>query len=195
MNRVYFFGDRSVPGDEHRGHYLYLPVPGRRGAGVGWTGDPFGATPWTGEELDQGLLLAKEQRGRSDERDQTQGLARLCHRNGWTALSLWDRTGDPRGGSNSAIVAEGLHDFDTMVKLFAETFPALWARITGAGPVVSHPSNPRPEPAQLRVPALELRIVDVPADCAIVPGTNYVIELEPEPENAPGEAARRRRSL
>lgn len=191
MNRVYFFGDRSIPSYSHCGHFLY--EPNGRGYVRGFTGSEDTTTPWKLVELDQGLLVAADQRGCTDERDQVQGLARLHHRDGWTALSLWDRTGDRRSGSNSAIVVEGVHGFDAMVALFEQTFPVLWARITGGGAVVSHPSNPRPEPPRLRVPAVEVRIAETPADFAIVPGTSHVIELEPEESS--GEATRRRSTL
>jgi len=59
---------------------------------------------------------------------QRQGLAKLHHKDGWTAIGFWDRTGDTRGNSNSNFIARGTHTFDEMVKLAAEAYPLLWKR-------------------------------------------------------------------
>lgn len=155
MTRVYFFGCAAVPEDDGAGHFLY--GQGHSAAGIRTVyRDESKETPWTVQELDCGLLEGPRQKTRvySPGEPQTQGMARLVHKDGWTALSLWDRTGDGRGNSNSALLVEGLYSFGQMTALFEKTFPVLWARITGAGPVTSHPSNPRPAPA----PAVEIPV-------------------------------------
>lgn len=142
--RVYFFGDASGPGYEHRGHYLY--EPGYSAAGTRWAVREPRVGPWKVETFDTGMLdpMALEHRWRDD---QIQSQARLHHLDGWTALSMWDRTGDPRYACNSTLIAEGTLDFNQMEALFATTFPVLWERINGAAAVTSHPSNPRHAPA------------------------------------------------
>lgn len=65
-----------------------------------------------------------------DEKDQEQGRARLHLIAGWTVLAFWDRSGDRRGGSNSAFLAEGKFTFDEMCALARQHFPSVWTRIT-----------------------------------------------------------------
>ena len=67
------------------------------------------------------------------ERRQPQGVARLHHVDGWTVLAWWDRSGDSRGGSNSAFVAEGTLGAGVIATLGAVAFPGIWARIEAAG--------------------------------------------------------------
>lgn len=67
-----------------------------------------------------------------DTNDQEQGLGRLHHVAGWTVLAFWDRSGDTRGSSNSAFLAEGELSFEEMRDLAQEHFPSIWTRITNA---------------------------------------------------------------
>ncbi len=108
--RVYFFGCRGRPG-----HYLQRAD----GYHEHWSKRPV---PWTDNELD--TYLAPK------GRPQKQGPALVHHRNGWTALAFWDRTGDGRGNSNSAVIAEGTHDFGAMVTIMQEQLPWLAERLT-----------------------------------------------------------------
>lgn len=64
--------------------------------------------------------------------DQEQGRARMHFISGWTVMAFWDRSGDSRGGSSSAFLAEGEFTFDEMCVLARLHFPAVWARITSA---------------------------------------------------------------
>ena len=66
---------------------------------------------------------------------QPQGVARLHHRDGWTALAWWDRSGDARGGSNSAFVAEGTLTAAEVIERGRVAFPTVWRRIEAAGGV------------------------------------------------------------
>ena len=61
---------------------------------------------------------------------QVEGEAALTHVAGWTVLAFWDRSQDTRGNSNSSFILKGTHDFDHMVKVAKEIFPALWKRFT-----------------------------------------------------------------
>jgi hypothetical protein len=56
---------------------------------------------------------------------QIEGLALLHHKDGWTAVAFWDRTGDHRGGSNSVFLAKGEFTFDEMLDLAREAFPEI----------------------------------------------------------------------
>lgn len=58
------------------------------------------------------------------------GSAQLHHHEGWTALSFWDRSVDPRPGSNSTFIVEGIHDFVAMERITRELFPEVWNRLT-----------------------------------------------------------------
>ncbi len=115
---VYYFG---CWGD--KGHYLWTP------AGDTLRRDTRDvATPWTIREMDAPsnapILQPAETRA--------QGVWRLSHRGGWTAIGCHDYTADSRPGSVSVFVAEGEHDLPAMERIAAEYFPAVWARITRA---------------------------------------------------------------
>lgn len=110
MNIVFFFGCfRGVAGHHEAGHYWRLP-DGRRSNPYG----PFGSCP-------DGTLCPKG--------NQYQGKAWLHHKDGWTAIGLWDRTGDARGNSNSNFIVEGTYTFDEMCELIALQWLELWERI------------------------------------------------------------------
>lgn len=119
--RLYFFGVWDAGG---AGHYLRTPegrdVPHGR-AGL----------PWAVHELDGGLtwnagewIVSGSSRWRGPARGVSeQGDAALRYRDGWTVLAWHDFTGDRRGGSNSAVFAEGTFTFEQMLVLFAHRFP------------------------------------------------------------------------
>lgn len=106
--RVLYFGCWSRA---QRGHYLH-EVDGR-------TGRPLGIVPFVDAELDGGFC---------PEGQQSEGVARLHHLRGWTVLAFWDRSADSRGNSHSTFLADGQHEFEEMVALAKEAFPAVWAR-------------------------------------------------------------------
>ena len=69
-----------------------------------------------------------------------QGRAAIHHKDGWTALAFWDRTGDARNGSNSVFFAEGTHDFGGMVVIASEKFPTIVRRFKFA--LTEHEETP-----------------------------------------------------
>lgn len=108
------------------GHYIHQvgghKLPLYNGA------HPF---PWDVSELDGGLCPGVWHRPsghRVKPTEEIQGLARLHHRQGWTAMAFWDRSVDTRGGCNSVFMVEGEHDFEKMCALFQEHFPTVWKR-------------------------------------------------------------------
>ena len=56
-----------------------------------------------------------------------EGQALVHHKNGWTALSFWDRSIDGRPGCNSTYFAHGEFTFEDMVNLARTHFPDRWA--------------------------------------------------------------------
>jgi len=60
--------------------------------------------------------------------DQTEGIAHLKHRDGWTLLGFWDRPVDDRFGSNSVFVTDNILSGDEMLQQAREAFPGVWAR-------------------------------------------------------------------
>jgi len=76
--------------------------------------------PW-GIQVDTGLC---------PKGPQIQGRAAFHQKDGWTAISFWDRTVDTRPGSHSTFLCENTLDFDAMVALCKETFPTIWERYT-----------------------------------------------------------------
>lgn len=76
-------------------------------------------TPW-GNQIDTGLLDKKAA--------QVQGHGVLAKKDGWTALSFWDRSGDGRSGSNAAFIVDGDKSFAEMLAIASEKFPRVLAR-------------------------------------------------------------------
>lgn len=72
---------------------------------------------------------------------QDQGHAALLHAHGWIVLGIWDRTLDSRYGSHSTFLYDGAHDNramlrDELMTLCERRYPAVWARILKAGPII-----------------------------------------------------------
>lgn len=124
--RVAYFGRWGAPG-----HYLRSPSGATLWDGVG---------PFRWDELDGAFCVNARRLGarRSPvpEADQEQSACKLTHRRGWTVLAFWDRTGDARGNSNSAFIAEGALGFEEMLAAAREHFPELLARAEAAAPLV-----------------------------------------------------------
>lgn len=59
---------------------------------------------------------------------EVEGAARLHHRDGWTAMSFWDRSVDKRGGCNSTFFAEGTWSFAEMISIAITHYPDVWRR-------------------------------------------------------------------
>ena len=115
--RAYYFGClRGVNGQTEAGHYLY----DERLRSVPWR-QRKAATPW--EHID--AKLAPMLRYREEA---PQGHAALHHKDGWTALAFWDRSGDSRGNSNSTFLLEGTLTFDQARVVARDVFPALFER-------------------------------------------------------------------
>lgn len=84
------------------------------------------AIPWDSYGIDGKLCPPGRGRGAANQQE---GVAALHHKDGWTALAFWDRTVDTRGGSNSAFLLEGEHDYTAALALARETFPEVFARL------------------------------------------------------------------
>lgn len=103
--RLLFFGcwDRL-------GHYLHTHA--------GRTVGPS-ASPW-GFSIDAGLL--------DQQAPQVEGVAVVVQRDGWTAISFWDRSVDTRPGSNAAFLVDELVSGEDLLGRARATFPAVFAR-------------------------------------------------------------------
>lgn len=109
MNDIFYFGCRR-----EAGHYLFHPSGG---TAYGYrVPDDFPCT-----ETPDAVFLPKKQ-------PQTEGIASLCHLNGWTIISFWDRSVDIRSGSNSTFLARGIIDFEAIRNKAREAFPDVWKR-------------------------------------------------------------------
>jgi hypothetical protein len=112
QHKVYYFGCI-----ERAGHYMWLPGPRPE---YSKDGDFVRTNPW-GFAID-GSLCPKG--------PEIQGQALIHHKDGWTALSFWDRSVDGRGKCNSSLLALGALTFAEMVSLFKEHFPSVFGRFT-----------------------------------------------------------------
>jgi hypothetical protein len=111
--KVFFFGCLKDMDEQHTEAGHYLREPGYRQADRRSVITPFGS-------LDGTLCPTGGEQ---------QGLAKLHHKDGWTAMGFWDRTGDTRMGSNSNFIVRGTYTFEEMCKLAQEQYPELWKRI------------------------------------------------------------------
>lgn len=59
---------------------------------------------------------------------QTEGVAKLHHKGGWTALAFWDRSGDERGNSNSVFFFEGTWTYEQALELAHKYYPESFER-------------------------------------------------------------------
>ena len=84
--------------------------------------------PWQPHQIDCGLQAGcvVDHRGHLTTGKEIEGDALLHHKDGWTALSFWDRTIDTRGRCNSTYLAEGTFTFNEMVALAKENFSRRW---------------------------------------------------------------------
>jgi len=112
---MFYFG----PWDDS-GHYLFS----EDGASAHREEDQL---PWTGAidgVLQPGCYLDRcrwQHRG-----PQNEGEALLHHKDGWTALSFWDRSVDKRMGSNSNYFVKGIFTFEEMVLMASDRFAKRW---------------------------------------------------------------------
>lgn len=90
------------------------------------------------------LYLAPGKRDRGSyvtEDRQVEGQATLQYGGGYTALSFWDRSVDPRHGCVSTFVAEGTLDGRTMLEVCKASFPEIWGRFKFEVRIVEQPSD------------------------------------------------------
>ena len=106
----YYFG---CIGDA--GHYIFVPTGHKD-----YRTDVLKTNPW-GYKIDGKLCPSGSE---------VEGKALLNHKDGWTALSFWDRSVDTRGACNSNFLAVGTFSFDEMMKFANEHFPTVMNRFT-----------------------------------------------------------------
>lgn len=119
MRALYFGCPRGVYGYREAGHRFVAP-----GGAAVRSVDGERAQPWG--MLDGKLAPREWDSHRAPE--MPQGVAALHHKDGWTALSFWDRTGDSRPASNSTFLIEGTLDFDEALAEARERFSLLFER-------------------------------------------------------------------
>lgn len=127
VHRAYFFG---VEDPRHLGHgFVRADGTGRFYRPLAKDERPEKIVPW-GYAVDSQLM----------PRSEVQGAALLHHMDGWTCLSMADRTGDTRGNSNANFIFEGTLDFEQAVAEATRLFPTLVARI---GPITQSTDAPK----------------------------------------------------
>jgi hypothetical protein len=117
--RVLYFGCHR-----ESGHYFWKPGMRDR--------DCYPPQPLPWQHVDMALcpgVTDPEHPHRNRTRPEVQGEAALHHKDGWTALAFWNRSVDTRPASNSAFIAEGEHDFETMMQLARDHFPEVVRRL------------------------------------------------------------------
>lgn len=108
------------------GHYLWSIADGR------YTHEWKCVTPWPkiDGELQPGCGSAPIWK-----LTQEQSAGQLHHRDGWTAIAFWDRTGDERGNSNSTFLFDATLTFTEALEQARIHFPEIVARMEAAAPL------------------------------------------------------------
>jgi len=120
--KMYYFGPWDIPG-----HYLFK----ENGCSTHREEDLL---PWA-HQIDGCLQPGCRKNPRNNQwthervADEVEGEALLHHKDGWTALSFWDRSVDTRFGCNSTYFAEGTFTFDEMVEMAKTRFSERWAKM------------------------------------------------------------------
>lgn len=70
-----------------------------------------------------------------------EGVMRVQHLGGWTALAMWDRSVDTRGNCLSVFFLRGEYTFATGLAAARDAFPTIFARFTF--PIVDAAAPPR----------------------------------------------------
>ena len=127
---MYYFGPWDSPG-----HYFF----DEQGRHIRAFNESF-PWHWSGHEIDgkmqpgAGVRLA-----RGERLPEVEGEALLHHKDGWTALCMWDRSVDARGACNSNYLAEGIFSFDEMVAMASQRFVKRWNKMKFAVKVAETP--------------------------------------------------------
>jgi hypothetical protein len=114
---MFYFGPYKQPG-----HYLF-GIDGRK-----LYNEQEASCPWKMEDID-GVLQQNCMFKFVDwhrEGPQNEGEALIHYRDGWTALSFWDRSVDHRSGCNSTFMVKNIYTFEQMVELSKAHFKAKW---------------------------------------------------------------------
>lgn len=119
---MFYFG----PWDQ-AGHYFF-DVDGLRPHS-----SQIARCPWTENEID-GVLQPGCALTRGGYWTHTgpelEGKALVHYKDGWTALSFWDRSVDSRPASNSTYIVEGTVAFEQMVEFAKKSFAARWNKMS-----------------------------------------------------------------
>lgn len=128
MTRIYYFGPLK-----ESGHHFFRPD------GYMARGEEVDSIPWQDFEVDGKLPPYGDIRYREPQME-LEGVARIHFKNGWTALSFWDRTIDKRYASSSTYLAEGTFTFEEIAALAKERFPERWGKMAFEVKLAQEPS-------------------------------------------------------
>lgn len=107
------------------GHYLFAS-PGRWASREVVT--PWGQTP-DGTLTPHENVCSRKRGSHYCLCKEIEGSALLHHKDGWTALSFWDRSVDKRGGCNSTFMSEGVLTLEEMMRKATAEFPNVMNRL------------------------------------------------------------------
>lgn len=118
--KAFFFGCVGRPG-----HFFY----GLDGAKLYYSQEEKAGVPWKDWEIDGALQPGcYDWHGSKRHGEEVEGESKIHHKDGWTALSFWDRSVDARGASNGNFFFEGTFNFEEAKNLAIELFPSIVTR-------------------------------------------------------------------
>lgn len=117
--RMFYFGPWNEPG-----HYLF-----HENGTTAWR--EATVVPWRRIDgcLQPGCKEDPDGHWRHRGAPEIEGEAIVHHKDGWTALSFWDRSVDTRGACNSTYFAEGTFTFAEMVEMAKTRFAYRWNKM------------------------------------------------------------------
>lgn len=122
---MFYFGPWDQAGHHFHGENGYL----HHSAFDCCPWQPFSGTSGIDCQLQPGCYIDRYGHWKRTDK-QIEGEALIHHKNGWTALSFWDRSVDKRGGCNSTYFAEGTFTFDEMVEMAKARFAYRWNKMS-----------------------------------------------------------------
>lgn len=140
--KIFYYGCGRKPG-----HYFWKPgmiqARGEETAPTPHTTQSFPqVVPW-GYSVDGKLTPPDERHADGRLYYAPQGKAALHYKDGWTAISFWDRSVDTRPGSLSTFVMEGTYDYDQAIALARQNFPEVFERFQFEVTPADVPEEPR----------------------------------------------------
>ena len=90
---------------------------------------PWGTARFLGSQMVEERLVLSAAWPDHYVGDDVEGRARVVHKDGWTLVSMWDRSGDSRHGSHSSFIIDKHLEPEEALRVAKEHYPTVFHRI------------------------------------------------------------------